>query len=82
MLERFDITSDEFTEVIALHVMGPDVGDRVDFGLAQLCAVVASSSMGSKRTFSAEDFVPKWGAKQEQSDEDVLEMFRQMGQHG
>jgi hypothetical protein len=79
MLETYDVTSDEFTEVIALHMTAPEVGDRIDYGLAQLCAVVATSAMGSKKRFRASDFVPKWGHKPaEKTDEDVKDIFRRI----
>ena len=78
MLEKYDITSNEFTELIALYSSGPDVGDRVDYGMAQLCAVTATSAMGSKRAFRADEFLPKWGVKRDivLSDQDTLELFR------
>jgi hypothetical protein len=79
MLAKYDVTSDEFTEVIALHMTSPEVGDRIDYGLAQVCAVMATSAMGSKKRFAAAEFVPKWGHKPaEKTDADVVDIFRQI----
>lgn len=77
MLEAFDVTSDEFTELIALYVLFPDVAERMDIGLAQVTAAVMNTRLSGGRSYEPREFVPQWGrTRVSMEDDDVLDMFR------
>lgn len=62
-----DMTAREVVELMAMDALDPPLGQRLDYLVALLCAVVANSRMAKKgaKAFKPADFFPKWGGRKQ-----------------
>lgn len=59
------------------HLHGPLlVQERIDAAAAMICTVLAN--LFSKRSYSPSDFTPRWDGEPEQTDEDIIAVFRSL----
>ena len=80
-----EVSSKEFAEWMAYHRIDPIEPLRSDFRFAMIASIIANIGGRKKgtRAFKIEDFMPKFGAEREQSQDEIknnlnlwLKMFR------
>jgi len=79
MLDRYDITSPEMNDLLALERLDPPQGVRSDYHMAVVASAVMNSRMGASRSVSPAELLPEWGTKKPMSIEQQLDIFRSLG---